>query len=1038
MIILVHIFQLALSVKADAIELSDYEKLYEWIPKLLGREVPPLVSAILGFLVLVMVLILVVTAIATAIGHLADVYSKKLKPLCYNAEKRREARLRKIFAWHLSNELRTRNRAENWRDEEFTELKAEVEAEGRRRGVARIFSSKSRQRGMWRARSLAKALRLSSERLILLEGDPGSGKSVTLRHVALTIAERASKSGSTESLVPIYVNLKELKREIGKPVDKQLIEQFILDSLNRVNDVSVTRFIEAAFRKGIENGTWLFLFDSFDEIPDVLSSTEVDERISEYSIAINSFLTGFNTCRGIVASRHYRGPASLGWRRFRVVELSTKRQLQLIKRAHLPNNKSRSLINELVTATTEIKTLARNPMLLGLLCEHMHQQGQFPTTSHEVFSEYLNSRIARDSASVQQRFNLAKAEIISWTEKVAFALAVDERLGLSPTRGDLKLSLSIPVQSATADQLDTVLDALEYMRLGRADREVSGDERQFTFSHRRFQEYFATSVVIEDLRTISPRRLLLDARWRETAVTLLQLGLKEDVEPLVEEAVNLLTAFQVKVTAVSKSASKDDPFDWPYGLLHLLSLLQAGYAARARELGARLDGLVTSILTNIASNNCLDDKKLVLEVAGLCNETALTKIIDDALVVESQWLNDTIFLQVSRLSVLTPEIHQWIRAALKQMTLSGELSRNYETVRAYISRIRSPEKYLLMAWVGRTLRPIDFVMSIVCGALVYYLIFAKFPYVGLLVFPIAIIYFAIYWVVPRSWADLSRVNLTIPIVIAAIISLVKEPVGVFTAGHVQITAILMMAYVTSWVIFAADAITVGPFWKPPLLPLAHLTLIWRFFEERPSLKVFVRFVITIAFVGAVSALLFVFIPKRFWQLAVTSLSVAAFILVSPPFLISIVRNVISFQRDRRVFKIYENAQGNGFDDWFTMYHGLSGAYWKFRAAQHARENGRISINLDQEGMLRPLIPIVRANVVQKKLSWPGTGIAWSRLRKAIKGRRDRFGLEVLDMSRMYSGIGRPEVRDELYRLIDASRRGRMNNDGKIDQDMRWN
>ena len=181
------------------------------------------------------------------------------------------------------------NSQEDWKDYHFTELEAEVEAEGRRR-----FFWLSRYNTLRRERSLAKALEHSSERCILVEGEPGSGKSVALRHVALHMAEKAARSLSVHSVIPIYVNLKELERDVSTPIDRNLIEEFILVSLKQANDRDIERFLDEDFQEGMKNGVWFFLFDSFDEIPEVLSSTDVDEVIKDYSSAINDFLHGMN------------------------------------------------------------------------------------------------------------------------------------------------------------------------------------------------------------------------------------------------------------------------------------------------------------------------------------------------------------------------------------------------------------------------------------------------------------------------------------------------------------------------------------------------------------------------------------------------------------------------------------------------------------------------------------------------------------------------------------------------------------------------
>ena len=104
---------------------------------------------------------------------------------------------------------------------------------------------------------------------MILEGEPGSGKSVALRHLADRLAREAERSRSTTSLIPLYVNLKEF-RPLQRPVDSQSVRDFVFESLTRANDRDVEQFLEDEFDRGMREGSWLLLLDSFDEIPDVL------------------------------------------------------------------------------------------------------------------------------------------------------------------------------------------------------------------------------------------------------------------------------------------------------------------------------------------------------------------------------------------------------------------------------------------------------------------------------------------------------------------------------------------------------------------------------------------------------------------------------------------------------------------------------------------------------------------------------------------------------------------------------------------------
>jgi hypothetical protein len=186
----------------EALKPSEWEKMFAWIEKLLGFEIPYWVKlplALLLFLALVVSIVLIVVA---GLSKIQELWFEKITPRVYKPEEKQWSRSRRLFAQHLAREIGTINAGENWRDDEFTELEAEVEAEGQRRSWLPWYAS----RGIRRERSLTIALGHSTERLVLVEGEPGSGKSVALRHVGLNLAAKASKSQRLGSVLPVYVN----------------------------------------------------------------------------------------------------------------------------------------------------------------------------------------------------------------------------------------------------------------------------------------------------------------------------------------------------------------------------------------------------------------------------------------------------------------------------------------------------------------------------------------------------------------------------------------------------------------------------------------------------------------------------------------------------------------------------------------------------------------------------------------------------------------------------------------------------------------
>jgi len=250
--------------------LDNLDKVLKFI---FGNSTPAQVLWFVKGIVGLIFLLFLFWALLNIIAKIKYLWVETILPLFYNREEKRRSRRRGRFAEHIESEIRRINNLESWQDFQFSELEAEVEANGKRRALG-FFPFYHRSRGgLRRESSLSRALQVSDERLILLEGDPGSGKSVALRHVALSIASRVRKHPGTKNVIPIFVNLKDLRRSSGENIDKNLIHSFILRTLNRMNDRDIEEFLEEEFDKGCREGTWLFLFDSFDEIPEILSAT---------------------------------------------------------------------------------------------------------------------------------------------------------------------------------------------------------------------------------------------------------------------------------------------------------------------------------------------------------------------------------------------------------------------------------------------------------------------------------------------------------------------------------------------------------------------------------------------------------------------------------------------------------------------------------------------------------------------------------------------------------------------------------------------
>jgi hypothetical protein len=621
-------------------------------------------------------------------------------------DERRRRRKRQLFAQHLDDQLRHLELQEDWRDEKYAELEAEVEIERswRRRWLRRLLPL--RKTTLRRVRSLSRALTRSDERLVLLEGEPGAGKSIALRHLARTLARRATTSRDIRAVIPLYLNLKLLDARPDE-VTSETIRAFVLATLTEANSRDVQEVLDSEFDRGLEEGGWLFLFDSFDEIPDVLSATAAHQVAPLYAHAIANFLGPFSRCRGIVASRDFSSPDIEQFTRFRILRLSHRQQQRLITCADLDRRVDRALRAGLATASQDIATFAGNPMFLGLLCAHMRNNAAFPTGSHRVFEDYLAHRLSRDGARIQARFGIGVEFMRAGAEEIAFLMASVPRLGLTPSRTAL-LGAAPAQERVTPRLVDTVLDALEYTKLGRAETNSTG-QPTFSFVHRRFQEYFATCVVIRQPDRVPVDVLLDNDQWRETAVTLLQVQDHQSIGALLAEATR-----RVRQHATDVAATR---FRWPAGCLHLLGILATGLETHPSALTDELRTLVDGVLRRAWDGGHRLDKRRALAFANLASVSVAERLLTEAFRSRNEYLREAAFRTAGALPALGAPLREQIRDALLGLAAGTDLYRKRGSTVAQIKRLAQPAEFLRLLNLLTVAIPVTLVFSV--GGLLY-------------------------------------------------------------------------------------------------------------------------------------------------------------------------------------------------------------------------------------------------------------------------------------------------------------------------------
>ncbi len=558
---------------------------------------------------------------------------------------------------------------ERWSRDKFVELEAEVEA--------------SFGRGFRRER-LSSALAKAKHPVILLEGDPGSGKSVSLRHYARDLAIAVKDRGLP---IPIHLDLRRLS--YSSSLSKKDVREFVFEQVSAQVKPDRRRLVDLHFDEACSNGWWTFLLDGFDEIPGVLASTAIDRTILAFGAAIEEFVRD-TQCRAVVASRPYRGPRQMAWPLFRLIPLSTQKRTELL-RAHMqewsPHDVEERV--ELIQAwvvehDSVLGQLSKNPFFLALLVATVDASSALPQHVHGVFESLVRGRLANDSRRLQISYQLDSNTIQLASEAIGYCMSSQE-IGLSPeteqlTREVNKISWLSPVD------LRSVMDALVELRLGRV--EVGAKHHYFSFSHRRFQEYFMTSLILRRPSLVPAPQLLKDAVWRESCVALLQTQDLPRIASILDTGESLL---RDQRRQLNEGDAPSHSFPWPATTLHILGILQTGLSGRRKETPASLQALIEEILRPAFESDFLLDRKLALEVAGSVKQATLSQWIVDAFVGSSRLEGEIAFLQCAQLPRLPGEVQLGIRQWLISRLDRGELIGDASTIRAQVTRLTGGE-----------------------------------------------------------------------------------------------------------------------------------------------------------------------------------------------------------------------------------------------------------------------------------------------------------------------------------------------------------
>ncbi|MEQ9500023.1 MAG: SUMF1/EgtB/PvdO family nonheme iron enzyme [Deltaproteobacteria bacterium] len=367
---------------------------------------------------------------------------------------------------------------------------------------------------------------------LLLEGDPGSGKTTALKRVAVALANARLDAGAAQAAtemrfappypLPVFVALSALAKAIAgeDTPNGQSLERFLCERHG------------AWLAPILAAGEAVVLFDGLDEVVTGRQRTRVAE-------VLRDFVRQFAGCRFIVSSR----PAGLSDEvRRRLVELGglgharvqplapteVRRFVRSWYRA-LVENRTRADeraadLTRRIEANARVAPLVETPVLLTAVAVVHLNSGQLPERRAVLYEQCIQALAGRIDDHRDVEIGLEHDRRLRVFAQLAYETHGRDEEAQRVERSEVKAAVreQLIAQGSNADE--SAVHAVAVRLVERSGLLVHEGEASYRFRHLTFQEFLAARWLAtqEPDADAAVASHVADARWRE--VVLLFLG----------------------------------------------------------------------------------------------------------------------------------------------------------------------------------------------------------------------------------------------------------------------------------------------------------------------------------------------------------------------------------------------------------------------------------------------------------------------------------------------------------------------------------